>query len=201
MADINGTPGDDKGVSKLVGTDEADTIRGFAGNDELEGREGDDRLFGGTGNDVLRGSGPSIGNDRLFGDDGNDRLSGGIGVDQVSGGPGADVFSTGQQTPDGNIVYESGVGKGNRDRIVDFNRAEGDRIDFSLIDPDMEDPDASFIFVGDAEIGTLDIGELGFFENSGHTTLHANTDTDPGSNFEVQVGGVGLGLTADDFFL
>jgi serralysin len=201
MADINGTPGDDVGASALIGTDEADTIRGFAGNDELQGREGDNRLFGGTGNDVLRGSGPSAGNDRLFGDDGDDRLSGGIGVDEVTGGPGADVFITGQQTPGDNIVYDSGVGNGNRDRFVDFSRAEGDRLDFSLIEPDGEDADASFIFVGEAEIGSLGIGELGVFETGGATIVHGNTDTDPGSNFEVQVGGVGLGLTADDFFL
>jgi len=187
MAIINGTPGDDP---DLNGTPENDEIRGFAGNDDLDGLEGDDRLFGGTGNDDLDGD---DGNDRLFGDDGNDRLFGDSGVDQLTGGSGADKFSFGQD--------DSGVGSGNRDRVVDFSQAEGDRIDVSLIEPDGEDPDASFVFVGEAEIGTLGIGELGFFETAGRTIVHANTDADPESNLEIQVAGVGLGLTADDFFL
>ena len=59
----------------------------------------------------------------------------------------------------------------------------------------------AFIFVGEAQIGTLDIGELGFFETAGDTILHGNTDADAGSNFEIQLGGIDLGLTADDFVL
>jgi serralysin len=194
MAIINGTPGDDP---DLFGTPENDEIRGFAGNDVALGLDGDDRLFGGTGNDRVAGG---SGGDRAFGDDGDDVLVGGLGVDQLAGGAGADVFEFGSVA--NATEPTTGVGKGNRDRIVDFSRGEGDQIDVQFIDADLTvDDNQTFSFVSEADIGILGTGELGFFETAGRTILHANTDADPGSNFEIQLGGVDLGLTADDFIL
>jgi serralysin len=212
MAIINGGPGDDLLPGDINGVSENDTIRGFAGNDTLRGLGADDRLFGGPGNDVVvgdQGVDPNdpdaSGDDHLFGDDGDDDVFGGAGVDVQAGGAGADRFLFTQQSdPEGDPdpVYDSGVGKGNRDRIIDFDGAEGDRIDLTGIDADLAaDDDQAFSFVGEAEIGTLDTGELGFFETAGRTILHGNADDDAGSNFEIQLGGTGLGLGADDFFL
>lgn len=65
MAIIDGGPPDDN----LIGTPEADLIRGFAGDDSLFGRAGNDTLDGGTGNDALFGE---AGNDVLDGGDGSD---------------------------------------------------------------------------------------------------------------------------------
>jgi trimeric autotransporter adhesin len=101
--DIDGTEGDDNGVSNpvLTGTAVTDRIRGFGGNDELQGFDGDDvldggagndRLFGGGGDDLLRGG---EGADALVGDAGNDRLEGGAGRDALWGGAGDDWLAGG----------------------------------------------------------------------------------------------------------
>ena len=76
-------------------------------------------LNGTTGADTLRGFG---GNDTLIGLAGNDSLDGGTGRDQLTGGAGADRFR---------FSAGSGFGQANADRITDFNRAEGDRIEIS----------------------------------------------------------------------
>jgi len=55
MAIVNGTPGDDQGVTALNGTNGDDQIFGFAGNDELNGLDGNDTLDGGSGDDILNG--------------------------------------------------------------------------------------------------------------------------------------------------
>jgi Ca2+-binding RTX toxin-like protein len=183
-----------------IGTPNDDIIRGTAGNDGILGLAGDDRLFGLAGDDVLVGGGD---NDRLFGGAGNDSLDGGGGVepselrDLMAGGAGADIFTFAGPEALGQVFYDSGVGKGNRDRIVDFE-AGVDRISLSFIDADVttEFNDA-FVFVGDGPAGT---GEIGFVQ-TGSTILRANTDLDPEPEFEIQLDGLDLGLTADDFFL
>jgi hypothetical protein len=73
----------------------------------IDGGRGEDHLIGGSGNDTLRG-----GNDA-------DRLEGGSGRDILEGGAGADTF-----------VLGDGL-----DTIVDFNAAQGDKLDpYSLLD-------------------------------------------------------------------
>ena len=52
---VNGTPGDDSGQNMLIGTNSADTVNGFAGNDELYSLGGNDILIGDLGNDVING--------------------------------------------------------------------------------------------------------------------------------------------------
>jgi len=213
---ISGLAGDDI----LDGRDGDDRIFGGPGDDRLEGGDGNDRLYGGTGNDDLLGAagddvliaGPAegpigqhdlfggTGNDTLVGGDGNDFLNGGLGVDQMTGGAGSDTFEFRAAGDD----YDSGVGKGNRDAITDFSPAEGDKIDVSGIDADRSNGGGTledFVFAGEAEIGTLDTTEIGFFETGGVTIVHANTDAGQGSSFEIQLRGVGLGLDADDFLL
>ena len=76
MAFIMGTAANDT----LAGQNEADIIRGFAGDDELSGEGGDDTLAGDDGSDQLDGG------------EGNDILFGGAGADNLFGGPGDDVL-------------------------------------------------------------------------------------------------------------
>ncbi|MBN6150275.1 hypothetical protein JR065_07985 [Xanthomonas sp. AmX2] len=64
-----------------------DVIRGGEGHDQLLGRDGDDRLYGGNGADALTGD---AGQDQLLGEDGNDVLDGGADDDLLEGGYGAD---------------------------------------------------------------------------------------------------------------
>ena len=75
-------------------------------------------IYGGDGDDIITG-GPS-----------DNRLAGGPGNDQLSGGKGADVFVV---TPDDGKTT---------DMILDFNPAEGDRIDVSAYPNRNNTPDS-----------------------------------------------------------
>jgi Ca2+-binding RTX toxin-like protein len=106
-----------------------DVINGGALNDLLEGFAGTDSLSGGGGIDIMNGS---IGDDTLSGGDGfdivrggrdNDSLSGGAGNDFMSGDRGNDTVSGGAGADTFHIFSGAGI-----DRIIDFNRAEGDRV-------------------------------------------------------------------------
>lgn len=101
----------------IVGTEGDDVLH--AGNKifALSGRGGDDVLIGNGANNFLDGG---DGDDRLRGGDGDDVLNGGPGNDTLIGGPGADTF----------MVTALGDG---RDTILDFNRAEGDRLDLDRL--------------------------------------------------------------------
>ncbi len=102
----------DGGNDLIRGGAGADQIWGGAGADDLGGGGGADQIWGGAGADLIRGDG---GADHLFGGAGNDRLFGGTGLDVLTGGPGADRF------------FFSSADEG-RDRITDFNPAEGDSL-------------------------------------------------------------------------
>ena len=95
----------------------SDFLIGDAGDDQLFGEGGDDALFGCVGNDSMDGGAAT---DLMFGEDGNDRVVGGTGLDALLGGAGADIF-----------VLTPEPGNPNIEGIFDFNRAEGDRIEFS----------------------------------------------------------------------
>jgi Ca2+-binding RTX toxin-like protein len=113
---INGARHDDVikgmgGADQIIGGDGNDMIDGGNGNDTITGGNGNDSLLGGAGHDVLLGGN---GKDTLRGGIGNDLLDGGKGNDVLTGNAGADIF-----------VFRSGGGK---DRVTDFNVAEGDRL-------------------------------------------------------------------------
>jgi Ca2+-binding RTX toxin-like protein len=105
-ADISGT-----------GTSVGNTINGNSGNNTLSGGGGSDLINGNDGNDIVLGG---DGADYLFGNNGNDTLSGGAGVDEMTGGAGADTF-----------VFDSLTTSADRDKVKDFNPAEGDLFQFS----------------------------------------------------------------------
>lgn len=199
---LDGAGGDDRvfggtGDDRLAGGDGDgdDRVDGGTGNDQVFGDTGDDALFGRAGDDSLFGG---TGNDRLLGEEGNDFLRGDEGIDRMTSGAGSDTFVFLQVGDD----YDSGVGAGNRDAITDFASAEGDKIDVTLIDADRGNGTFDeFVFAGEADIGSLDTTEIGFFETGGVTIVHANTGADPGSSFEIQLRGTGHDLSADDFIL
>ncbi len=72
-------------IENVIGTGEADQIRGDAQNNELTGGAGDDLLDGRDGFDVLNGG---AGNDQVLGGGGGDILNGGAGNDLLDGGTG-----------------------------------------------------------------------------------------------------------------
>jgi len=114
--DINGNLGNDTvagglGDDWVVGGKDQDVVRGDAGNDIVYGNLGLDSCEGGDGADIVRGGQQD---DTLSGGAGNDWLSGDRDSDVITGGAGADVFHT---------FGDAGI-----DRVTDFSRAEGDRV-------------------------------------------------------------------------
>lgn len=83
-ATLTGTPGNDT----INGTDAADQILGYAGNDTLSGRAEDDAINGGDGNDLVYGD---KGSDTLEGKSGRDRQQGGEGNDSIFAGNDAET--------------------------------------------------------------------------------------------------------------
>ncbi|WP_215281201.1 type I secretion C-terminal target domain-containing protein [Aeromonas hydrophila] len=105
------------------------------GHDKLYGGLGDDILFGQGGNDELSGD---AGNDTLYGGSGDDTLSGGLGNDILVGGLGNDILKG-----DGGadtftwLQGDTAAGSVAKDYVVDFSKAEGDKLDLSdLLDHD-----------------------------------------------------------------
>ncbi|MGB6015535.1 MAG: type I secretion C-terminal target domain-containing protein [Nodosilinea sp.] len=117
-----GFDGDD-----LILTSRGDNLAfGGAGNDTLVGGAGENGLFGGNGDDAIEGG---AGDDLLVGGAGNDILYGGGGANTLVGSAGADVFRL--NSPG---AYDPLVGGSTgADTILDFNAAEGDLLDFSMI--------------------------------------------------------------------
>jgi Ca2+-binding RTX toxin-like protein len=79
----------------------------------------DNVIYGNSAANELRGE---AGNDTLDGKVGNDLLDGGSGHDQLTGGSGADRFR---------FATAGAFGSTQADRITDFSRSEGDRIELS----------------------------------------------------------------------
>jgi Ca2+-binding RTX toxin-like protein len=136
----------------LTGQDGIDTLDGGRGADTLDGGAGIDILIGGDGNDILLGG---DGNDGLYGGLGNDKLTGGTGYDSLTGGAGADTFIF----LSADLAFTSVAGN-NFDIIHDFSSAEGDRIDLSAIDANINlAKDQAFTFIGTAAFHNV-AGEL-----------------------------------------
>lgn len=138
---VTGTAGPDT-VNALAGDDTvngqggADSISGGDGNDRINGgdgvqgsADGADTLSGGDGNDTVNGN---VGNDVVTGDNGDDVLRGGRDDDSVSGGAGNDYVSgdLGSDTLSGGAGADTfhSFGGAGLDRVIDFVRAEGDRV-------------------------------------------------------------------------
>jgi Ca2+-binding RTX toxin-like protein len=96
------------GADAITGNAAANVLRGNNGRDSLTGLAGNDRLLGGARHDTLTGG------------SGDDTLDGGADNDILTGGRGADAF-----------VFARGH---DRDRVMDFNGADGDRL---LLDTDL----------------------------------------------------------------
>jgi len=114
--DMHGNMGNDTlyggdGDDWVVGGKDNDLLYGEFGADLVHGSMGNDTLYGGDGADVVRGGQD---NDLMYGDAGDDWMSGDRGDDTIWGGGGADSFHI--------------WGASDLDKVMDFNRAEGDRV-------------------------------------------------------------------------
>jgi Ca2+-binding RTX toxin-like protein len=153
---------------------------GDAGNDTISGGDTGDAIYGGAGNDAIGGGG---GDDMLSGDTGRDTLSGGAGADTF-------VFATGDLPSQANKA----------DRIVDFNRKDGDTINLAAIDAKSDTIQVDhFKFVGTAAFsGTA--GELRFGFAGGATLIEGDTDGDGVGDVFLRLDGE-IALVAKDFEL
>jgi Ca2+-binding RTX toxin-like protein len=118
--DMHGNEGNDTlhggdGADWVVGGKNDDRLLGEGSADLVLGNLGSDSLSGGAGNDTMRGGQDA---DLLEGGDGDDWLSGDRGFDILYGGRGADTF-----------YFFPGA---DVERILDFNAAEGDRVQLQL---------------------------------------------------------------------
>jgi Ca2+-binding RTX toxin-like protein len=159
------------------GEAQGDTLFGI---ENLSGGQGWDQLYGNAGANVLQGW------------NGNDLLVGRAGQDTLTGGAGADRFQF-------TAVGDSVVGA-NADRITDFSRAQGDKIDLAGIDANTAVAgDQGFSFIGSG-LFTHHAGELRFAVVGSVTTIAGDINGDGVSDFHIQLTGA-FALQAADFVL
>ncbi len=169
----------------FVGTEEDDRLTGERYGDAMRGGDGRDTLHGLAGDDYLNGGADD---DRLQGGDGNDRLLGGAGADRLLGGSGADLFIY-------TAVTDSTADA--RDRILDFDAAEGDLIDLRSIDAKPGTGNDAFALV---EAFSGQSGELLVKALTGRSLVQADTDGDSAADLEVVVF-ASAPLVAENFLL
>ena len=204
-----GTDGDN---NVLRGGGGRDTLHGLAGDDALHGEVGDDRLLGWAGDDLLEGGAGSdtayfnaavvadlaagtadggalggsdrlVGIENLVGSGADDRLAGDKRANTLGGGQGADLLE-GRGGAD-RFAYDSAYDSrpGAADRILDFSRKQGDRVDLSAVDADEQVAgDQAFTFVGQNQF--TGAGQVRFFQQDGHTVVETNTT---GTTFEAEL--------------
>lgn len=180
------------------------TAASYTLSDNVEGLELDNGALSGTGNDGANSitvgasnsaSGVTIngmgGNDKLTGGAGNDTIAGGAGADQVTGGLGADRF----------VFNFADLATGAvHDQIMDFQHAQGDKIDLSGIDADPgTSGNQAFTFIG-ANAFTHHVGELHYVVTGTGVTLQGDLDGDGNADFNLDVNGV-TSLAAPDIVL
>lgn len=197
--EFNGGPGADRlTVEAVFGTLTTPVLGGtpqIAGIESLtfNGGSGNDTLLGGAGRDVLLGG---AGDDTLDGGSGSDVLVGGVGADVLTGGAGADVFR---------FVSEDDLaapeGRSGADRITDFNRAQGDRIDLRGIDADVTAPgDQAFLFANGVEFIQYQPGTVTTEIDQAAGVTNVDLDTGSGTNRLLVVEGR-IEFTAGDFIV
>jgi VCBS repeat-containing protein len=212
----------DQAADTLMGGNGADTIGGLGSNDLLVGGNGADSVSGGGGADTIAGDGTSVldktngsdsldggdGADSIFGGNGDDRMVGGADNDSINGGNGADYFRgdtgadvlTGGRGGDRFAYTGSSAGvspdaAGSRDCIVDFNRSEGDRIDFTGLTltgsgaPPMPQWSGSGPAPWSVWVDTV---------AGGTSIVRVDTDGDGVADIAIEVKGF-VGMNADDF--
>lgn len=206
------------GINILDGGGGADTLKGGLGNDTyIVDNVGDDvveadgqgidhvrtsvsySLYGRyvekltlTGNDAIDGIGNSLAN-TLVGNDAANRLTGGGARDEMTGGGGADTFVL-------RALSDSEVGSGNRDYILDFTKAEFDKIDLSAIDAVAgTSTDQAFTYL-DTGAFTNTAGELHRVTSGTNTIVEGDVNGDGAADFQIVLKGI-VALQGTDFVL
>ncbi|HNG36842.1 MAG TPA: hypothetical protein PK068_09765 [Nitrosomonas sp.] len=149
---------------------------GNVGVSYLYGGYGNDTLWGYTGDDFLAGE---WGNDTIYGGDNIDTIAGGANSDTLWGEGGADYFTYYDRSESINNSY-------GWDIIKDFNRWEGDKIDLSWLDANLNKSGSQaftvdhFNYYGWGNNGYLEVYTIGgstmLIELAGAPQLNIATD-------------------------
>ena len=187
------------GFDILLGGIGNDDLYGDAGDDELIGGAGSDFMVGGNGSDLLQGDAGDdwltgqIGRDILEGGSGNDILIGGAEYDFLQGGVGADTFRF-------NNGDFGGATPATADRIDDFFRSEGDRIDLASVDANVQAAgNQAFSFIGTQGFSHA-AGQLRYAQVNGNTFVYGDQNGDAVADFAIRVDGT-INMQAGDFLL
>lgn len=202
LLSTDGTPGTAFSIEgRDLGTYVNDSIFGSMGNDSIRGNGGNDSLAGSVGNDTLSGG---SGNDSLLGGDDNDTIWGSTGADTLEGGQGFDTLTGGDAADRFRFTGEDLAYQGQTDRITDFSRTQGDRIDLSGID-------ANAALAGDQAFSAPALlvsgaapapaGSLRYEVKRDHVLLSLYTDADAAADFFIRVNGTGWTPATSDFVL
>jgi Ca2+-binding RTX toxin-like protein len=160
-----------------TGTAADESLRGSGAGEFLQGLDGKDTLAGLRGDDTLAGG------------EGREVLWGNRGADVLSGGGGADLFALGR------FALGTDV-----DRILDFDRAEGDRIRLRGIDAVAGTPeDDAFTVIGSAAF-TGTAGELRW-EDLGRGVQRIEGDVDGDGAAELLIDMVDAAPVQADWFV
>ena len=147
----------------------------------------------GTGNgldNVLLGNGAA---NALSGGGGADLLYGDAGRDTLAGGAAADLFAF----ADGDF---GGVTAATADKILDFSKAQSDKIELSLVDARTNvGGDQSFTWIGTASFSGS-AGQLRFAQAGGDTVVYGDTNGDRVADFAIVLDGT-IALASTDFLL
>ncbi len=168
-------------VEKLVLGGSADINGTGNGLDNyILGNGGSNTLIGGAGKDVISGGA------------GNDFITGGLDGDQLTGGLGADTFVY-------TTLGDFGSG-GTNDRISDFNRADGDKLDLTGVDANSNlATDQAFTFLG-AGAFTHTAGELRSTATASGNIVQGDVNGDGVADFTFVVVGPASLVSGDFFF-
>lgn len=134
------------------------------------------------GNDVITGS---YYNDTLFGSTGDDVLTGRLGKDTLWGGEGADRFVLNSTLDSWSLLDLKHM-----DTIMDFRRAQHDKLDLRAIDADTTRAgNNAFHFVGNAGFSGH-AGELTTLNTKAGLYVGGDTDGDTIQDFMVFLKGI-----------
>jgi Ca2+-binding RTX toxin-like protein len=197
------------GADLLSGREGDDLLAGGGGSDILLGDEGADELRGDGGVDFAlyyasdqavtvnlatgRGTGGDAQGDRFVGVEAvqgssfADRLTGNAAANQLRGVDGADILTGGGGADRFFIDGSYGSSAIGPDQILDFSRAQGDRI---VTGDGKDDVDGfqAFRFIGQADF--TDVGQLRYYQEAGQTIIEGNTAVKEGAEMVIVLQGL-----------
>ncbi|MCR6498922.1 hypothetical protein MUO32_07765 [Shinella sp. CPCC 101442] len=145
----------------------------------------------GTGNADANTLTGNAGSNVLKGMAGNDVINGGAGLDQLFGGAGKDMFVFASAADSTSLA---------QDKIFDFSKADGDRIDLKGVDANsLAAGDQVFSFIAGSAFHKT-AGELRFEVKSGDTIVQGDANGDGKADFSFVLDTV-VDLKASDFLL